>query len=566
MTTEFEKLNLHPQLVQAVAERGYETPTPIQAAVIPMMLTGTDVIGQAQTGTGKTAAFSLPILNNLQPNQRHVQALVIAPTRELAMQVSNALYEYGKHQHVQVLPVYGGTPYDRQIRRIKKGVDVVVGTPGRMLDLIRRDVLDLSRVSTVVLDEADEMLSMGFIEDIEAILSETPELRQTALFSATLPNRIQQLAENYMTEPEVVRIERKQLTVEAVAQSYILINERDKLNGLTRLFEMETMTSAIVFAKTRVGTDELANALNSRGFSAESLNGDLSQDARTRALGRFKEGQTKVLVATDVAARGLDIDDISHVFNFDLPIDPEVYVHRVGRTGRAGRSGIAISLVTPRDRRLLHRVEHYSKQRIPQIELPTTDEIRAKREQLLLEKMNVWLRRGRCKRERVLVSELVEQGHDLHEIAAIALKMARAGEKNRPIPEIGAVREDRRGGRYNDRRGGGRNRRGDHARADDRRGNDTRRRDNGPRRRAPHGREEGMVRMSINRGKAFGIRPNDVVGTIAYHADIPGRSLGRISIHENYTLVDVPEQFVEQVLSKGDRYQIHRENVEIVLA
>lgn len=555
MTTEFESLELRPELVQAVAELGYTTPTPIQAAVIPMLLTGGDVIGQAQTGTGKTAAFALPILNNLQPNQRHVQALVVAPTRELAMQVSNAMFEYGKHQRVQVLPVYGGTSYDRQMRRLRKGVDVVVGTPGRMLDLIRRGALDLSRVATVVLDEADEMLSMGFVEDIEAILSETPDTRQTALFSATLPNRIQQLAQNYMTDPEVVRIERTQLTVEAVEQSYILINDRDKLNGLTRLFEMEEITLAIVFAKTRVGTDELANELNSRGFSAESLNGDLSQDARTRALKRFKAGQTKVLVATDVAARGLDIDDISHVFNFDLPLDPEVYVHRVGRTGRAGKSGIAISLASPRDRRLIYRIEQYSKQRIPQIELPTTDQIKAKRETLLLEKMNVWLRRGRCRRERELVTELVEQGHDLHEIAAIALKMARAGEKNRPIPEIRPAREERRGyGR--DRRGGRR---------------DDRRRDNGGRgndRRSSRSREreEGMVRLAINRGKSFGIRPNDVVGTIAYHADIPGRVLGRISIHENRTLVDVPEQFVEKVLAKQGNYQIHRENVEIVLA
>ncbi|MGB1250034.1 MAG: DEAD/DEAH box helicase [Candidatus Promineifilaceae bacterium] len=557
MTTEFESLNLRPQVVQTVAELGYKTPTPIQAAVIPLLLTGEDVIGQAQTGTGKTAAFALPVINNLQPNQNHVQALVVAPTRELAMQVSNAMFEYGKNSRVRVLPVYGGTSYDGQIRRIRKGVDIIVGTPGRMLDLIRRGTLDLSRVSTVVLDEADEMLSMGFVEDIEAILSETPEDRQTALFSATLPNRIRQLAENYMTDPEVVRIERKALTVDSVTQSYILLNERDKFNGLTRLFEMEEINSAIVFAKTRVGTDELANALNSRGFSAESLNGDLSQDARTRALNRFKDHQTQVLVATDVAARGLDIDDISHVFNFDLPLDPEVYVHRIGRTGRAGRTGIAISLVTPRDKRLLYRIEQYSKQRIQQIELPTTDAIKAKREELLLTKMNVWLKRGRCKRERVLVTELMEQGHDLHEIAAIALKMARAGEKSRPIPEIGAVRDDRR---Y-----GGRDRRDNRRRGDNRRG------DSGPRRnerrsRGPRRQEEGMVQLAINRGKSFGIRPNDVVGTIAYHADIPGRVLGRISIHENRTLVDVPQEFVEKVLSKQGNYQIHRENVEIVVA
>lgn len=561
MTTEFASLNLHPSLVQTVAELGYTTPTPIQAAVIPMLLNGSDVIGQAQTGTGKTAAFALPILSNLQPNGKHVQALVLAPTRELAMQVSNAMFQYGAGLGVQVLPVYGGTPYDRQIRRIKKGVDVIVGTPGRLLDLIRRDVLDLSHVSHVVLDEADEMLSMGFVEDIETLLNETPKTRQTALFSATLPNRIRQLAQNYMNAPELARMEHKALTVDSVTQSYVIINQKDKLNGLARFFEVEEITSAIVFAKTRVGTDELATALNTRGFSAEALNGDLSQDARVRALNRFREGHTKVLVATDVAARGLDIDDISHVFNYDLPYDPEVYVHRVGRTGRAGRTGTAISLVTPRDKRLLYRVENYNKQRLNRIELPTVEEIHAKREALLLTKMNMWLERGRCKREQELVAALVEQGHDMQMVAAVALKMARAGEKNRPIPKIGSVSSDRR-----DNRQGNRKRRDDRGR---RHGNGHRpangQQRSNKRTRGPRQQEEGMVRMQINRGKSFGVRPGEVVGTIAYHANIPGRVLGRIDIQENRTYVDVPQEFVGKVLAKQGNYQIRHENIDILV-
>ena len=565
MTTEFTQLDLNPQLVQAVTERGYTEATPIQESVIPVMLTGRDIIGQAQTGTGKTAAFALPIINNLQARQRHVQALVVAPTRELAMQVSNAMYEYGKHSGVQVLAVYGGTPYGRQISRIKKGVDIIVGTPGRMLDLIKRDVLRLDKVSTVVLDEADEMLSMGFVEDIEEILAATPDQRQTALFSATLPNRIQQLAKNYMTDPEVIRIERKQMTVAAIEQRYYMLNQRDKLNGLVRLFEMEEVTSAIIFAKTRVGTAELANTLNGMGFSAESINGDLSQDARVRVLNRFREGQIDVLVATDVAARGLDIDGISHVFNFDLPLDPEVYVHRIGRTGRAGNTGVAVSLITPRETRLLRRIEQYTRQRVARAELPSISDIQEHREAQLIAKMHVWLARGRCRREREMIDALVEQGHDPLEVAAVALKMARHGEKNRQIPQISAAREERNNryegrnnrGRYNDR-----DRRGGHSG----RGGNGNGRGNYNRSRSNDRQEQGMVRMVLGKGKSAGVRPGDIVGTIAYHANIPGKALGRISIHDDRTLVDVPQEFVEQVLSKRGSYQIHRENVALELA
>ena len=432
----FAAFDLHPDVLAAVAAQGYETPTPIQSGVIPVMMTGRDVMGQAQTGTGKTAAFALPILHQLTPGQGRPQALIVTPTRELAMQVARAVHTYGKNRGVRVLAIYGGQEYGRQLSRLRKGIDVVVGTPGRLLDLLGRGALDLSQVRTVVLDEADEMLSMGFVDDIEQLLQAAPAGRQTALFSATLPAEIRRLAASYLTDPETVMIERKQMTVEAVEQRAYLVEEADKLAALTRLFEVESLTSALVFVRTRADSGELANALTSRGFAAEPINGDLSQDARERVLARFRNGQMGVLVATDVAARGLDIDGISHVFNVDLPRDPESYVHRIGRTGRAGKSGVAISLVTPRERGRLRRIERYTRQEIARCEVPTESEIKAQRETLLMEQMGVWLRRGRCQRERELIGALVEEGHDLLEIAAVALKLARADEKQRPIEKM----------------------------------------------------------------------------------------------------------------------------------
>ena len=550
MTIEFSELGLQPQILQAVTERGYSEPTPIQTAVIPLMLSGQDVIGQAQTGTGKTAAFTLPILHRLTPGLGKVQALVIAPTRELALQVSRSTYEYGQYSDMRVLAVYGGTPYGRQIGRLKRGVDIVVGTPGRMLDFIKQKVLDLSSVRTVVLDEADEMLSMGFIEDIEAILEQTPSVRQTTLFSATMPGPIRRLAQKYMREPQSITIANKQRTVAAIDQRYILVHESDKLAALTRLFEVEEIHSALIFARTRIGTGELANELTIRGFPAEALNGDLSQEARERVLGRFRQNQIKVLVATDVAARGLDIDDISHVFNFDLPNDIESYVHRVGRTGRAGKTGIAISLVTPRERGRLRRIEGYVKHKLTRDTLPSVEDIQAFREKQLVERMLVWLRRGRCRRERELVETLAAEGYDPLEVAAAALKLARAEEKQRPIYPVGEVQENNRS-----RRGGSS------------RSNNGRRRynsgnSNGNGRGNGRSHEKGMVRLVMNMGKSQGIRPNDVVGTIAYHADIPGRAIGAIRIQDQQTLVDVPQELVAQVLS-SDSYKIRKTAVTI---
>jgi ATP-dependent RNA helicase DeaD len=553
MTTEFSDLKLHPQLLQAVTELGYETPTPIQESMIPLMLAGHDVIGQAQTGTGKTAAFALPILHNIVPGSGKVQALVVAPTRELALQVSKAMYEYGRLREVRVLAIYGGQSYNRQIGRLKKGVDIVVGTPGRLLDLIERKALDLSDVKSVVLDEADEMLSMGFIEDIEAILKSTPHTRQTSLFSATLPKPIRRLADNYLNDPQSITIQRKQLAAAAIEQRYYLVNERDKMAALTRLFEVEEIGSALIFARTRVGTGELSNELTVRGFPAEALNGDLSQDARERVMNRFRRGQIKVLVATDVAARGLDIDDISHVFNYDLPRDPEIYVHRIGRTGRAGREGVALSLATPSEQWRLRKIEKFAGQKITKFDLPTIEDIQNHREEELLRKLTVWLRRGRCSREREMAAKLVAEGeYDPLEIAAVSLKLARAEEKQRPIDRIGEVvseRSQKRGSRQGRRGTAKQNGKQSVDRVSNKRSH-----------------EQGMIRLSMNAGKAQGVRPNDVVGQIAYHADIPGHTIGAIKIDAHQTLVDVPEQYVAQVLAKNGSYRMRRTPVTIAAA
>jgi ATP-dependent RNA helicase DeaD len=547
MTNEFHDLNLQPELMQAVDELGFINPTPIQTAVIPLLLSGLDVIGQAQTGTGKTAAFGLPIIQRLEPEQSHVQALIVTPTRELALQVAQALESYGRYRNARVLAVYGGAAYGPQIYELKRGVDIVVGTPGRLIDHINRGRLNLESVRTVVLDEADEMLSMGFIEEIEAILQATPAERQTALFSATMPGPIRQLAQRYLRDPQTVAFKREQIAVAAIEQRYYLVNEGDKLAALTRLFEVEPISSALIFARTRLGTGALANELSVRGFPAEALSGDLSQDAREQTLNRFRLGQIKVLVATDVAARGLDIEDISHVFNFDLPTDPEVYVHRIGRTGRAGKTGIALSLVTPAEQFRLRKIESYARQKVARAQLPTAEEIQAQREAQLVEKMMVWLRRDRCVREREIVADLMEAGFDPVLIAASALKLARGEEKQRPIAPVSEVME--------------------HQPREFQRGNRIRGGENGrspnPHAHRPRPAEKGMVRLTLSAGKAHGLRPADVVGSIAHHANIPGRAIGAIRIHDKHTFVDVPEQYVAQVLDKTGHYQIRKQGIDV---
>jgi len=553
MTTDFDSLNLHPELVQAVTERGYAAPTPIQAAVIPALIAGRDIIGQAQTGTGKTAAYALPILHNLQPSHERIQALVLAPTRELALQVAEAFNAYGRLHSARVLAVYGGQAYGPQIGQLRRGVDIVVGTPGRLLDLMRREVLDLSAVRSVVLDEADEMLSMGFIEDIETVLNATPAERQTALFSATMPPEIRRLAEKFQHDPQTINVRAEQMTVATTEQRYYLVHNSDKLAALTRLFEAEDVTGALVFVRTRAETGDLASELTNRGYSAEALNGDLSQDARERTLARFRQKKVNVLVATDVAARGLDIDDLSHVFNFGLPDDNEVYVHRIGRTGRAGKSGIAISIISPGERRQLHQIEIFARVKIARAQLPSEDDIRRGREAKLVGQVAVWLKRGRCLHERELVEALVAEGHDPIAVAAAALKVARAEEKQRPLEPVSEVSELPRERAYGRDASMGR---GDRAPRQNRYGNH-----------APVGatvsHEPGMVRLSLSLGREHGIRVNDIVGAIATHADIPGKVIGKISIGDQRSLVDVPEEFVAQVIQKTRAATFHRQPLDL---
>ena len=546
-TPAFDQFGLNAELVQTAAELGFTAPTPIQQAVIPPIVAGRDVIGQAQTGTGKTAAYGLPLLHRLDRQHRGVQALVLAPTRELAIQVAAALEQYGRGVGARVLALYGGPSYPQQLRSLRERVEVVVGTPGRLLDLMEQGNLDLGGVRTVVLDEADEMLSMGFVEDIESILDRIPPERQTLLFSATISRRVLGLSKRYLRDPETVSVTPEQLTGASIEQRYYLVNPQDKVAALTRLIEMETIDSALVFARTRLGTGELANQLSTRGYAAEALNGDLSQDARIQVLNRFRAGQVKVLVATDVAARGLDIDDISHVFNFDLPDDPEVYVHRVGRTGRAGREGVAITLLSPRERFLLRRIEEYTRFRMTRAELPTIQQIENHRQALILEQLEVWIRRGRCRREREMVDLLLETGHPAEDIAAAALKLARGEEKKRPIEPVTPIKEEqlRTQQRKNERP----------VRRTGREG-------------APAGRRGGerdrdMVAVRLDVGRDDGIGINHVVASLSHYSGISGSQLGKIRLEATSTLVDVPESLVARLMAKNGAYRIGRRTLNL---
>ncbi|MGH7870938.1 MAG: DEAD/DEAH box helicase [Candidatus Binatia bacterium] len=567
MTVEFTDFNLQPALMQALAELGYTTPTPIQAGMIPLMLSGVDVIGQAQTGTGKTAAFALPILNNYQP-RNSPQALVLAPTRELALQVAEALQGYGRHLGVHVLAVYGGQGFGQQIKQLRRGVDIVVGTPGRLLDLLDRKILDFSAIKTVVLDEADEMLKMGFIDDVEAILAKTPTTRQTALFSATVPAPIRRLADKYMRAPQSVTIQRNQVTAVAIEQRYYLVRQSDKVAALTRILEHEDVKRGLIFARTRIGTAELATALTRQGFPAETLNGDLTQEARERVLNRFRNNQIQILVATDVAARGLDIDDISHVFNYDLPSEVEVYVHRIGRTGRASKTGIAVSLITPAEHAHLRRIEAFTRQKFSRGTLPTVEDIMKRRSTQLTEQVSVWLKRGRINRERALVDELVALGHDPLDVAAAALKLARGDEKQRTIAPVGAVEETEEAPRNRSQREPRRSAyRADKGTAPSARHSFSRASSKPALRHRgdKDSHETGMVRLTLDVGKTHGVGPSDLVGTIAYHADIPGNAIGKIRIENQKSFVDVPGVLVSQVMKQAGKYKIRKQPVKISL-
>ncbi|HEY8563734.1 MAG TPA: DEAD/DEAH box helicase [Pyrinomonadaceae bacterium] len=522
----FDEFELKAEILKAVNELGYETPSPIQQKTIPLLLEGRDIIGQAQTGTGKTAAFALPVLENIEVKNADVQALVLTPTRELAIQVAEAFHSYAKHLgRVRVLPVYGGQSITQQIRHLKSGVQIVVGTPGRVMDHMRRETLDISDLKMVVLDEADEMLRMGFIEDVEWILSHTPANRQTALFSATMPREVRRIADNYLSEAVNVEIERKTLTVPTVEQFYLNVSERQKTDALTRLLETESAPgeAVLVFHRTKIGAADLADKLQARGYAAEPMHGDMSQSQREAVIKKLKNGKVEIVVATDVAARGLDVERIATVVNYDMPSDTESYVHRIGRTGRAGREGRTILFVTPRQQRMMRDIERYTKQKIEPIKLPSQADVAARRVELLKEKITTTLREQGLELYLSLVEDLAEEtGQDIAEIAAAAVFLTVV---DKPL-EVNVEPESEQFSYA----------------------------------------EEGMVRLFIDVGRRHHISPGDIVGAIANEADIPGKAIGAIDVNDRFTLVDVPGELAEQVLKKMQRSRIRKLNMNIRLA
>jgi len=514
--TSFADLSLAPEINRVIAEIGYETPSPIQARSIPPLLDGRDLLGQAQTGTGKTAAFALPLLSRLDLSLKSPQILVLAPTRELALQVAEAMQTYARHlKGFQVLPVYGGQNMGQQLRQLERGTHVVVGTPGRIQDHLRRGTLKLDRLSSVVIDEADEMLKMGFIDDVEQILQHTPADRQTALFSATMPTEVFKIARRHLRNPIEVRIQAKTSTVDTISQRFWQVKGLHKLDALTRILEAEDIDAMIVFVRTKVATVELAEKLEARGFSSAPLNGDMTQALREKTIERLKGGSLDIVVATDVAARGLDVQRISHVVNYDIPYDTESYVHRIGRTGRAGREGTAILFVAPRERRMLSAIEQATRQKITPMKLPSRQDITDRRVGLFKEQiLNVMQSQDLDFFEDLIDNMQAEYDADARKIAA---SLAYLLQKDRPLmsedageelcPEAGTM----------------------------------------PREATSRWSDEGLQRYRIEVGRIHGVEPGHIVGAIANEAGISSRDIGQIKIQHDFSLVDLPAKLPESV-------------------
>ena len=531
----FKDLNLPEPILQALEKVGYEKPSPIQAESIPLLLEGHDLLGQAQTGTGKTAAFALPMLANIDPEQRKPQLLVLAPTRELAIQVAEAFQVYASFsQKIKVLPVYGGQSYDNQIRQLKRGVQVVVGTPGRVIDHIKRKTLDLSELKFLVLDEADEMLRMGFIDDVELILSHAPEERQTALFSATMPGPIKKITQRYLKDPKQVKIASNVSTASTIRQRFCQVAPHHKLEVLTRILEVEPFDGMIIFVRTKTATVELADKLSARGYDVEPLNGDIPQNARERTVDKLKQGNIDILVATDVVARGLDVERVSHVVNFDVPYDSESYVHRIGRTGRAGRQGDAILFISHREKRMLFSIEKTTKQPIEAMPIPSISEINETRLSRFKQSVVEAAQDDSIESLIPIVEMIKEEAEASPEvIMAALLKIAQGDEplilkeSDRPDLHSKPPREQR------ERRDGRESR--------DRKGKSTR---------TSRKPEEGMQRYRIDVGHVHGAKPGNIVGAIANEGNINSKHIGAIEIYDNFSTVDLPAGMPKETQDK----------------
>jgi ATP-dependent RNA helicase DeaD len=561
----FRALALPEPLLRALADVGYESPSPIQAATIPPLLAGRDMVGQAQTGTGKTAAFALPILAKLNLQSGIPQALVLTPTRELAIQVAEAFQKYAVHlPGFHVLPIYGGQGYGLQLHGLKRGVHVIVGTPGRIIDHLERGSLDLSQLKHLVLDEADEMLRMGFIDDVEKILQKTPAARQTALFSATMPAPVRRIAQTYLRDPAEITIEAKTRTADNIRQRYWLVSGLHKLDALTRILEAETFDGMIIFARTKQATEELAEKLAARGFAAAAINGDIAQPLREKAVAKLKDGQLDILVATDVAARGLDVDRISHVVNFDIPYDTESYVHRIGRTGRAGRSGEAILFVAPRERGMLRAIERATRQPITQMELPSVEAVNDQRvarfKQRIVDGLGV--------EGLQPFQELIEQIEQERNVPAIEIAAALArlvqGETPlllKPDPPASRMRTEERSER------GARLPR---ERAE--RGERSERPEGGTRTPKPRAQisDAELETFRIEVGHSHKVKPGNIVGAIANEAGLESKHIGRIDIRDDHTFIDLPRGMPEDVMQHlqsvwvaGQKLRIKRHDGEV---
>jgi len=537
MNLSFDNLGLHQQSLQVVDGLGYKEPTPIQQSAIPILLNGQNVLGQAQTGTGKTAAFVLPMLQQIEAGSGKVQALILAPTRELAMQVAKETKRMSHNPRLKVATIYGGQSYSIQIRQLESGADVVVGTTGRLLDLIRKKALDLSGVRYLVLDEADEMLEMGFIHDVEDIMAKVPDSRQIALFSATMPKAVRNLAEKYIDDPQEIIINPSIMTVAETEQRYYVVKEDQKFDTLVHILEAEGMHSVLIFSRTKRRAQKLADRLVENGFKAKPMHGDLSQANREHVLDGFKKHKILIMVATDVAARGLDIDKVSHVINYDLPMDPESYVHRIGRTGRAGQEGIAISFITSQEFKDLKDIERFTNQKIKEFHTPSRIEILETQDEKFIKYLTDQINLGKLERERTLVSKMADSGLDILDIAAAAIQLNHKEEKSLLLEKKDQPNDQHeKYPKYKQNGNGKKAKRFDQGRFKSNHKTD----------------EAGMVRLTLNLGKRQGLRPQDVVGAIASESGIPGHAVGKINIFHNHAFVDISEKHTQQVIQKSN--------------
>lgn len=566
-TVRFEDLNLSDAILRAVTDMGFEAASPIQAQAIPAQLEGRDMIGQAQTGTGKTAAFGIPLLQKIDPENKKLQAIVLLPTRELAIQVAEEIRRLAKFMHgIKVLPVYGGQDIVRQIRSLKDGVQVVIGTPGRVMDHMRRKTIRVDHVHTAVLDEADEMLNMGFLEDMETILSQLPQTRQTVMFSATMPPAIADIARKFLQDPVMVRVVKKELTVPKVTQYYYEVKPKNKVEVLCRLLDLYSPKLSVVFCNTKKGVDELVLALQGRGYFAEGLHGDLKQEQRDRVMNGFRNGRTEVLVATDVAARGIDVDDVEAVFNYDIPQDDEYYVHRIGRTGRAGREGKAFSLVVGKEVYKLRDIQRYCKTKIIPQAIPSLDDITDIKVEKTMDQVRDMLENcDLSQMVNIIEQKLIEEDYTALDLAAALLKM-NMGEDNEdiidnfePARSLDDLDRYSRSGRRYGRDGNGRD--------GSFRNSRSRRRGAVDRAAVDYVIGDDMARLFVNIGRNQNVNPGDILGAIAGESGIPGRVVGSIDMYDGYTFVEVPRRYSDQVLKamenakiKGKKVRIERAN------